>query len=258
MIYFDGDKEVRIENLVFVLVQELNPDRDSTGQIKQFMPQSRYYKSETSKLHSYGHGPFCEFYISSDWAGRRGVYALFCDETLLYIGETVDLQRRFNTGYGNISPINCFQGGQPTNCKINTMVLNQYLSGKKVLLYFYETDDYKRIESSLFRKLSPPYNGSTTYLTVTPQPLRLNHINTNTQNIRKKENDEMTNTEKILKELAKSNKKICDDCLSIEFMIIPRQQVNQICNRENKRGSTRRVNDACDLCKKDKLVNYIS
>lgn len=41
-----------------------------------------------------------------------------------YIGETDNLEKQFRQGYGNISPRNCFKGGQSTNYK---MVLCQDL-----------------------------------------------------------------------------------------------------------------------------------
>jgi len=77
----------------------------------------------------------------------------------MYIGETVDLYKRFNTGYGNISPKNCYQGGQPTNCKINNLILNKYLNNEITSVYFVHTSDYKRIEKSVLSKVKPYYNG---------------------------------------------------------------------------------------------------
>lgn len=171
MIIFHDRNFVEIGGFQFRFVQELNPERDNTGQIKQFMPQSNYEHSSTSKLNIHGGGPFCKFSISSKWAGYSGVYALFSDEELLYIGECIDLYKRYYMGYGNISPRNCFQGGQSTNCKINAMVLDQYLNGKKVSLYFYETGEYKRVESTLLSKLNPQYNGTGFRVTRSSQPL---------------------------------------------------------------------------------------
>ena len=168
MTIFHDRNSVEMEGYQFRFVQELNPERDSTGQIKQFMPQSDYAQSSTSKLNPHGKGPFCRFSISSKWIGHSGVYALFSDEKLLYIGECIDLYKRYYMGYGNISPRNCFQGGQPTNCKINTMVLRQYLNGEKVSLYFYETGDYKSIENILLLNFNPPYNGTKKLTASTP------------------------------------------------------------------------------------------
>jgi hypothetical protein len=66
-----------------------------------------------------------------------------------YIGECENLSERFNMGYGNISPRNCFTGGQETNCRINSLVLRSLSEGLKTTLWFHETSDYKRIESDL-------------------------------------------------------------------------------------------------------------
>jgi hypothetical protein len=153
------EKFLDIENLRFVFVQELIPRRNDAGAVLQFMPQSRYKKSDTAKLNRHGNGPFCKFSISSKWMGRSGVYALLSGNDLLYIGECKDLRSRFNMGYGNISPRNCFEGGQATNCKINARILSLCQNGRKVQLYFHETDEYKRVESILLNKLNPQYNG---------------------------------------------------------------------------------------------------
>lgn len=57
------------------------------------------------------------------------------------------------------------RGYGPTNCKINSMILNhQYLNGHKVNLYFHKTDDYKRIESLLVRLPNLPCNGFGTHI----------------------------------------------------------------------------------------------
>ena len=48
--------------------------------------------------------------------------SLVRDGQIIYIGETAGLRQRFNMGYGNISPRNCYVGGQSTNCKMNKIV----------------------------------------------------------------------------------------------------------------------------------------
>jgi len=159
MISFYSDSLVYLCELKFILVQELDPKRDITNQIMQDNPQTRYAKSATNKLNKYGDGMFCKFSINSKWSGRCGVYSLFNNRKLLYIGRCTDLKQRFNMGYGNISPKNCFVGGQSTNCKINKMVLDLYLNGSKVYLYFCETANYVQIEARLIKALMPPCNG---------------------------------------------------------------------------------------------------
>ena len=273
MIKNRDDKNIEIQGITFIFVQELTPERNTKGEIGQFMPQDRYEKSSISKLNPHGGGPFCKFSIGSKWSGRSGVYALLSSDDLLYIGECADLRSRYNMGYGNISPKNCYQGGQPTNCKINSMVLNQYLCGNRVFLYFHETDDYKRLEASLLNSLAPPYNGtgvrgasSSLEKTFKNRATDGHYINKvdihNNAHLTKPtpsaQSSKSSNADSITGHLANSGKKVCDDCLSDELLIHPRQQVNQICNRLAKKGSIKREGDMCDVCKKDKLVNSIA
>lgn len=87
-----------------------------------------------------------------------GVYLWIVDSQIINIGETNNLKRRFNMGYGIISPRNCYIGGQSTNCKINKVVLDFYKQGKIISLYFYRTELHKQVELELLRKISTPYN----------------------------------------------------------------------------------------------------
>lgn len=143
----------------FRFVAEIKPDRNINGKFRQYLPHVLYEKQLTSNLHQYGLGPFCNFTVSKDWQGLSGVYALCDTRGLLYIGQCIDLVQRFNAGYGNISPRNCYKGGQSTNCKINAMILKKYLGGDKVYLYFYNTNDYDRVEHKLINSFRPLYNG---------------------------------------------------------------------------------------------------
>ena len=151
---------ISLDGHTFIFIQEINPKHDCNGQVLQLSPQSRYAKSSTHKLNVHGHGTFCKFSISPKWKNRSGVYALYSGDELLYIGESIDIYKRFNSGYGNISPKNCYEGGQPTNCKINKLILNHCLRKASVALYFYETSDYKRIEKELRDAIKTPYNSA--------------------------------------------------------------------------------------------------
>ncbi|MPM05586.1 hypothetical protein SDC9_51876 [bioreactor metagenome] len=154
----------------FQFVQELEPERNFRGEFKQYHPQTSYKKQQSSGLHKYGQGPFCHFSITAKpYSFVSGVYALFDSEQLLYVGQTVNFAQRFNVGYGNISPRNCYVGGQSTNCKINAMVLQKYLDGEKVYLYFLKTRNYDQIEHELINHLKPPYNESDIPSLVTSQ-----------------------------------------------------------------------------------------
>jgi len=139
---------------LFRFVQELQPERDDSGNIKTFFPQRDY--TGDKPLHAFGDGAFCRFSVRA--GNIPGVYLWVLDGHILYIGETMNFQRRFNVGYGNIEPINCYIGGQTTNCKMNKLVLSLAQQEKYVKLYFHETKEHKRVELELLGKVQTPYN----------------------------------------------------------------------------------------------------
>ena len=66
----------------------------------------------------------------------------------------------------------------------------------------------------------------------------------------------MTNSDYILEYLeANLTKELCDDCISNELNISPRQQVNQITRKLTNKGLIIRERKPCSLCKKIKLAN---
>ena len=122
------------------------------------MPQPMYENVKNYPLHNYGKGPFCKFKINKNYSKKTGVYTIFIDGDLKYVGECDDLFKRFNMGYGNISPRNCFEGGQPTNCRINSSIMNHFKQGLKIDLYFFETNDRFKLEHELIKKYNPKWN----------------------------------------------------------------------------------------------------
>lgn len=144
----------------FEFVQDIQPVLDRYGRILEYSPQGQYDKWDSFKLNKYGSGTFCRFSIHPKWSGVSGVYAVFIDDKLAYIGQASDFAKRFNMGYGNISPRNCYIGGQSTNCKINKLVLNSIKAGKRVSVYFHITNAYNQVESELIKYYKPPYNDS--------------------------------------------------------------------------------------------------
>ncbi len=143
----------------FEYVQDLKPVVDNKGNIKEYYPHENYTLKEL-ELHKYGKGPFCKFSINPKWSNVSGVYALYIEDKLVYIGQAIDFAKRFNIGYGKISPRNCFVGGQSTNCKINNVVLNSVKEGKTVSLYFHQTNDFYQIEFNLIKQYKPEFNSS--------------------------------------------------------------------------------------------------
>ena len=142
----------------FEFIDNIKPVLNSEGNIKEFYPQNAYLKKQNKALHKYGSGAFCKFSIHPKWSGVSGVYVYYVDDELVYIGQAQNFASRFNQGYGNISPRNCFVGGQSTNCKINKMVLESVRSDKVVSIYFYITNDFKKIESELIQTYKPVLN----------------------------------------------------------------------------------------------------
>lgn len=72
---------------------------------------------------------FCEFKLENLSNSENlfsGVYLWVVDNEIKYVGETIDMKKRFNNGYGHISPRNIFKGGQSTNCKMNKFALKMF------------------------------------------------------------------------------------------------------------------------------------
>ncbi len=148
---------LKVGNHEFTYVCDIAPVRTADGSVQQFMPQGRYMNAKNLPLSSYGSGPFCKFMISTRLQ-VAGVYALASDEVAHYVGETDNLSRRFNSGYGNISPRNCFKGGQDTNCRVNHLLYTVVQAGKRVSLWFFPTDEYKAMEAALREALKLGWN----------------------------------------------------------------------------------------------------
>jgi hypothetical protein len=144
--------------VTFTRIARLDPKRGPGGSPMEFMPQARYAKAATSVLNTHGAGPFCKFGIP--WSqGEAGVYIITLDEQAVYVGECRHLAQRFNMGYGTIQPKNCYVGGQSTNCKVNSKVLNAARAGEAPVLWFHHSDDRLRVEAQLVRVLNPVWNG---------------------------------------------------------------------------------------------------
>jgi len=68
----------------------------------------------------------------------------------------------------------------------------------------------------------------------------------------------LSNSDYILEFLEEDySKQYCDDCLSTQLNIRPRQQVNQICRRLEQEGKIIRIRFRCDNCNKIKITNKL-
>ena len=106
----------------FISICEIKPLIDKYGRIIEYQPDREYKNADDKKLNKYGKGPFCKFQIPNG-INKAGVYILKIDDEVKYVGECENLSSRYNIGYGQISPRNCYVGGQSTNCKINSYIL---------------------------------------------------------------------------------------------------------------------------------------
>jgi hypothetical protein len=143
----------------FEFVDVISVKRNEKDLIEIKMPQSRYEKSDEYPVHRYGWGPFCEFSVdTSDYIESEGVYIFTAGYEIKYVGETVDIHNRIRPGYGNISPKNCFEGGQQTSCRINNLVFQTVRNGNQVALWIEETHNRKNREAELIEQCDPPWN----------------------------------------------------------------------------------------------------
>jgi hypothetical protein len=140
----------------FRFICEIIPELENNDSPKEYMPQSKFHNLANLPLHPYGNGPFCRFRIPNV-IHKTGVYVVLVDEIPKYAGECEDLSKRWNTGYGNISPRNCFRKGQETNCRINNLLLTTFKSGSRIELMFHETDNRFEVENDLIVKLEPEW-----------------------------------------------------------------------------------------------------
>jgi len=142
----------------FELLCRIVPEKGVDGNPTEYMPQARYGNERNRSLHKYGRGPFCRFSIPMKWQGKMGVYFITVDGEVKYAGECEDLANRFNMGYGNISPRNCFEGGQQTNGRINHELLELAKRNSLSELFFHETLNRLEVESKLISLFSPEWN----------------------------------------------------------------------------------------------------
>jgi len=142
----------------FEYIGPIQAERDSSGTVREFMPQSRYHNSRALPLNDHGAGPFCRFTIARG-IHRPGVYVITLVGQPIYAGKCRDLAERFGPqGYGAIQPKNCFAGGQSTNCKVNNLILQRVREGQQVGLWFHAVAEPAPVERDVIVKIQPPWN----------------------------------------------------------------------------------------------------
>ena len=123
------------------------------------MPQNDYVRVNEKPLNKHGRGPFCRFSIPC-LPACPGLYAVTVDRRLTYIGiGKKSLRQRWGpSGYATIQPVNCYRGGQPTNCKINHAILLAVRNRQVVELWIRRESNPRPLEAHLIRELDPPWN----------------------------------------------------------------------------------------------------
>lgn len=147
-----------LDGLAFGWAGAIEPVREPGGAIREEMPQGRYANIGRLGLNAHGAGPFCEFTVPG-LPSAPGVYAVTVAGAVVYVGISVDIRQRWGPmGYGRISPRNCFEGGQSTNCKVNHAILVESRAGRAIELWVHETAEPRLLEARLIRDLDPPWN----------------------------------------------------------------------------------------------------
>ena len=153
-----GGSTLLLGGRAFRRASAIEPVREPGGAIREDLPQGRYANSGGLGLNAHGGGPFCEFSVPG-LPAAPGVYAVTVAGAVVYVGISVDLRQRWSPmGYGRISPRNCFEGGQSTNCKVNHAILLQARAGRGIELWIHETAEPRPLEAQLIRDLDPPWN----------------------------------------------------------------------------------------------------
>ena len=139
----------------FEWVAEIAPDTGSNGQPVEYMPQQNYAKAKEKPLNKHGRGPFCRFSIPG-LPKDPGLYAVTVGRQLAYVGIAKNLRQRWSPlGYAVIQPVNCFRGGQPTNCKINHAILLAVREGQVVELWIRWHNNPRPMEAAFDRRTRP-------------------------------------------------------------------------------------------------------
>jgi hypothetical protein len=136
---------IKLADYELVHVCRIEPILDTNGTVRKYLPQFNFANERSLPLNRYGAGPFCKFKIPNTYK-TSGVYALTVDHETRYVGECENLSSRYNMGYGNISPRNCFKGGQETNCRLNNLIYNAALEENTIDLWFHRTITFKLAE----------------------------------------------------------------------------------------------------------------
>lgn len=111
-------------------------------------------------LNDCGDLEYCRFCIGDkEWLKRRGIYIYAVGNKIRYVGRCLDsFEKRVNSGYGRISPKNCFIDGQKTNCHLNNLILKNKGSVQLYASEITNTDEIKKLERCMIKECDPLWN----------------------------------------------------------------------------------------------------
>ena len=152
---------MNIGEYTFAFASTLDLRRQLGGAPVLEYPHLRFDNTRNLKLNKHGAGPFVNITLTPPPPPReQGVYAVVADGTsVMYIGQAANtFRQRWQMGAAKISPRNCFQGGQSTNCHLNIVIHQSIIDGHRLELFVLLTPEYDFIETGLIAKLQPPWN----------------------------------------------------------------------------------------------------
>jgi len=204
-------------------------------------------------LNKYGDLTYSRFWIEDEEAlDKKGLYCYSVNKEIKYIGRCLDsYKKRINFGYGKIHPKNCYIDGQATNCHLNSIITKMKDDVTFWICILDNDDEIISFEVDLIQKYNPEWNYQINIKNMIGNVLRIGG--------RKmiKLNEPNTNLENVYEFLLKNKDNgYCDDCLSYELNIRPRQQINQICRMLEYDKKIQRIKSYCHKCNKQKLSNF--
>ena len=102
------------------------------------------------------HDGYCSFFMNAPKS--ECVYIFVLNDKIEYLGQTKNLKRQLNSGYGKITESNLCDNGQSTNCRINKAIFAAALKHEYYQIFYHETDKSKRIKEEILTVITTKYN----------------------------------------------------------------------------------------------------